>query len=157
MNKTQITFIVVATVSLFACSSTGGNEANIGAVAGGITGAAACSGVGGKDMDAKSRVAAMIVCGMVGALIGDRMGSYLDEEDKQIGINVLNQNSDYEGSTWFNPRTGCNITITPLPVSNPTSTGNFCRDYTAEIVVNGQFIKENHTACRQPDGSWVEG
>ena len=148
----KIAFIVVINVLLVACSSTGGNKANLGAVAGGIAGAAACSGVG----DGMGKIGAMIGCGLIGVWIGGKIGSYMDEEDKKFLNQVLEKEPSYKKITRSNPRTGYNFDITPLPVST-NSTGGVCRDYLAEIAVNGQLINEKHRSCRQPDGSWIEG
>lgn len=46
--------------------------------------------------------------------------------------------------------------IDAVPASEPyrTSDGRYCREYQAQVVVNGMPQPSYGTACRQPDGSW---
>lgn len=46
--------------------------------------------------------------------------------------------------------------IDAIPASDPyrTSDGRYCREYQAQVIVNGAPQQSYGTACRQPDGSW---
>lgn len=51
------------------------------------------------------------------------------------------------------------VPIAPLnatPASDPyrTSDGRYCREYQAQVMVNGAPQASYGTACQQPDGSW---
>lgn len=46
-----------------------------------------------------------------------------------------------------------NVWVAPAPVQSQTR-DQYCREYTTEIMVNGQTQEAYGQACRQDDGSW---
>lgn len=46
-----------------------------------------------------------------------------------------------------------NVWVAPAPVQ-PQTRDQYCREYTTEIMVNGQSQEAYGQACRQDDGSW---
>lgn len=42
----------------------------------------------------------------------------------------------------------------PAPVATPAPKEEYCREYTREVIVDGQPAQAYGQACRQPDGSW---
>ena len=42
----------------------------------------------------------------------------------------------------------------PAPVAAPAPKEEYCREYTREVIVDGQPAQAYGQACRQPDGSW---
>jgi surface antigen len=117
-----------------------------GAAAGGLIGAAA----GGSP--------AAIAGGVIlGGLLGGAVGNALDQRDKELAIKEAQQSLEYsktgQSSQWQNPDTGNSGTFTPTNTYQ-TPSGQYCREYTQEIIVAGERHESYGTACRQPDGSW---
>ncbi len=59
------------------------------------------------------------------------------------------------GSThrWRDPDTRLSGTITPIRTWRLAS-GQYCREYQQQIVIDGRTQEAFGRACRQPDGSW---
>ena len=58
-----------------------------------------------------------------------------------------------QASEWRNPDSGHSGTFTPTRTYQ-TESGQYCREYTQEIMVGGERHESYGTACRQPDGTW---
>jgi len=117
-----------------------------GAAAGGLIGAAA----GGSP--------AAIAGGVIlGGLLGGAVGNALDQRDKDLAMKQaqysLENSPSNQSGEWHNPDSGNSGTFTPTRTYQ-TETGQYCREYTQEIMVAGEKHQSYGTACRQPDGSW---
>ena len=117
-----------------------------GAAAGGLIGAAAGGGAAG------------IVGGvLLGGLLGGAVGNALDQRDKELAIKEaqysLENSKSGHSSQWQNPDSGNSGSFTPTRTYQ-TESGQYCREYTQEIMVGGERHESYGTACRQPDGSW---
>ncbi|MBW1684283.1 MAG: hypothetical protein JRS35_04400 [Deltaproteobacteria bacterium] len=117
-----------------------------GAAAGGLIGAAA----GGSP--------AAIAGGVIlGGLLGGAVGNALDQRDKEMAMKEAQYSLEHSkagnSSQWQNPDSGNSGTFTPTRTYQ-TESGQYCREYTQEIVVAGEKHESYGTACRQPDGSW---
>jgi len=117
-----------------------------GAAAGGLIGAAA----GGSP--------AAIAGGVIlGGLLGGAVGNALDQRDKEMAMKEAQYSLEHSkvgnSSQWQNPDSGNSGTFTPTRTYQ-TESGQYCREYTQEILVAGEKHESYGTACRQPDGTW---
>jgi surface antigen len=94
---------------------------------------------------------------LAGGLLGGAIGNRLDEKDKEMAARAARQafenNHAGQTTTWQNPDTGASGSITPTRTYQ-IENGQYCREYTQEILVGGEKHQTYGTACRQPDGSW---
>jgi surface antigen len=117
-----------------------------GATAGGLLGAA----IGGNT---KSIAAGAVT----GAMVGMLAGNVLDQRDRDIAARTAH--SAFETSPsgtpvgWNNPDTGNYGQVVPTRTYQAPS-GQYCREYTEEIVIDGRRQSAHGTACRMPDGTW---
>jgi surface antigen len=58
-----------------------------------------------------------------------------------------------QSTEWSNPDTGNSGKVTPTKTYQ-LANGQYCRQYTQDIVVGGETHQTHGTACRQADGSW---
>lgn len=116
----------------------------IGAVAGGVLGSQVGDGTG--------RTAATIAGTMLGAYLGGYIGEQMDANDLERTNAALENNRSYEASTWHNPDSGYDYSVTPTQTYQ-TSNGP-CREYTTEAWIDGRRETVTGTACRQSDGTW---
>ena len=117
-----------------------------GAAAGGLIAAAAGGGAG------------WIVAGtLAGGLLGGAIGHKLDDRDKRMATEAAHQafeqNRTGQASTWQNPESGNSGSVTPTRTYQ-IANGQYCREYTQDIVIGGEKNQTYGTACRQADGSW---
>ena len=117
-----------------------------GAAAGGLIGAAA----GGSP--------AAIAGGVIlGGLLGGAVGNALDQRDKELAMKQAQMSLETgrtgQSGGWQNPDSGNSGSFTPTRTYQQ-SNGQYCREYTQEIVVGGEKKQSYGTACRQPDGTW---
>jgi len=128
-----------------------------GVPVGGVAGAA-LGGVAGSQFGGGSgKTAATIAGTLLGAYLGSEVGASLDRADMQY----YNQTSQYAlenaqpGQTlpWSNPNSTASGTVTPQAYYQ-TAGGQYCREYSQTITVQGRQERGHGTACRQPDGSW---
>jgi len=155
MSKSNILrpiFIVFLTIFLSSCANMdrrGDNETSgmiIGAVLGGVLG----SNIGGGD----GRTAAIIAGTMIGATIGGKVGRSMDETDRLKAAHTFETVRTGVPSSWVNPDTGNQYTVTPTRTYDTGPGPGPCREYTVDAKVGGKDEKLYGTACRQADGSW---
>lgn len=122
--------------------------AALGGIAGGIAGAQIGKGTG--------RTAAIIGGTLAGAALGGYVGSYLDRMDQ---MDRRNLNSTLEtqptGRTnqWNNPDTNTTYAVTPTNTYQQQNQ-RYCREYTTEVIIDGQVETAFGTACRMNNGTW---
>jgi len=119
-----------------------------GTVAGAVVGGVVGSTIGGGT----GRTVAIVAGTIAGAVIGGKIGAKMDEADKLKAAQALESAPTGQGTTWKNPDTGAQYTMTPTKTVE-TSTGP-CRDFTVNGMVDGKPETVQGTACRQADGSW---
>jgi surface antigen len=139
---------VALVVPLGACTEAGPKEqvgTGLGAVLGGIGGAQIGRGSG--------RTAAIIGGTLLGALVGQQIGRSLDRTDEMRAQQVLEYNRTDQPASWHNPDTGAEVTMVPVRTYR-SSGGEYCREYSTDIYVEGRREEGRGTACRQPDGTW---
>ena len=135
---------------LAGCQGEGqGQSQQGGAVLGGVLGGVLGSTVGAGH----GKTAAIIGGVLLGAMVGSEVGRYMDETDELKSQRALEQNRDHQTTQWHNPNTGADISTTPINTYQSAS-GQDCREYQTEILINGRKENGYGTACRQSDGSW---
>jgi surface antigen len=122
----------------------------VGAVTGGVAGAAIAGGKGSRG------VAGAAIGAVVGGIVGNEIGRQLDERDRQMAAAAEYQALEYgqpgAPTPWDNPESQHRGQIVP---GKPYQQGNlFCRPYTHTIYIGGRPQTARGTACRQPDGTW---
>lgn len=149
MKNATVLAAALSTVALAGCATTQGPNEQAGMVIGGILGGVVGSQVGGGH----GRTAAIIAGSLIGAAIGGNVGRSMDETDKLKTAAALETVRTGVPSTWQNPDTGNEYTVTPTKTYD--SSAGPCREYTVDAVIAGKREKVYGTACRQPDGSWT--
>jgi surface antigen len=117
----------------------------LGGVAGGVLGSQIGHGHG--------RTASIIAGTIIGAVVGKEIGRSVDRTDELKAQQTLETNKTGRSSTWVNPDTHSEVTVTPTRTYQ-LAKNDYCREYTTEVSVGGERQSAYGTACRQPDGSW---
>jgi surface antigen len=117
-----------------------------GVIGGGVIGSTIGSGAG--------QVAATIGGALLGGILGDAIGSNMDDNDRDT-YDRASQNAMETGrsKSWKNSRSGNYGTIHPRKRYR-NDEGQYCREYTQTITVDGQKHSGHGTACREEDGTW---
>jgi surface antigen len=163
-NKTMSLFVCVGLLA--ACQNDGGygsntsdsgggfglNKQTAGTLLGGAAGAWAGSQIGGGS----GNIVATGVGAVAGALLGGQIGAYMDDQDREL-MYKSTQNSLETGRTgyeneWRNPDSGNYGSVVPQQAYQQN--GQYCRDYTQTIYVDGQKEVARGKACRETDGTW---
>ena len=139
-------------LTLSGCGTTGWKSA-AGGLGGGLTGAAACSNIGGGT----GKVVAIVACTIGGVFAGAAVGQHLDDEDaRQIRLAQAEalQAPLHEPVRWRNPKTRTRGVVVPTR-DFVSDEGDYCREYTTQIQVAGKKKQQGYgKACRQQDGAW---
>lgn len=144
--------VVVMAFSLASCAT---NTRQENTVAGAGTGAVA-GGLLGALVNGASHGAAIGVGAVVGAVIGGLIGHSMESTDRTNTYKTMNSNPTDSSMVWSNHKSDVHYKITPTS-SWMTINGNpFCRTYVAKAIIQGTKRVVNGTACRQPDGTWVD-
>jgi len=132
---------------LTGCETT--THAQQGEVVGGVLGGVLGSQVG----DGSGQTAAIIIGTMAGSMIGRHIGQTMDDVDRMKTAETLNNNRTGQSTTWTNPDTGEEYTVTPTRTFEESS--GPCREFELDATVGGEPGQTvNGTACLQADGSW---
>lgn len=142
-----ISGIIAASMISTGCQTAPSNQ-NTGQIVGGVVGGILGSQIGGG----RGKTAATIAGVLVGAYIGGNIGRSMDANDQRKAYDALENNPSNQPSTWHNPDSNKDYTVTPTSSYN-TAEGP-CREYTTEVVIGGQSEIATGTACREADGSW---
>ena len=118
----------------------------IGAVGGALIGGAFGGGAG--------QVAAVLAGALLGGALGNTIGKSLDDQDR-AAYDRASQRAMETGTArhWNNPDSGNSGTIIPRR-SFTDSDGEYCREYSQTITVDGEKHSATGVACRKPDGNW---
>lgn len=143
--------IVLMLFSIFAVS---GCETTTHAQEGQIIGAVIGGVVGSHVGDGSGRTAAIILGSLAGGMIGQHVGQSMDDTDRLMAAQTLNDNRTGETQTWVNPDTGYRYTFTPTRTYESASAP--CREFRLSATIGNQSDQDLHgTACLQADGSWL--
>ena len=138
---------------LAGCAQGGGSYSNegVGTVLGAVGGAATGATLGSGKWWAIGAGA------LVGGVVGNRIGNYLDAKDQQRAAQnanyALNHTADGQTTRWSNPQNNTGGYTTPVKTVE-TASGQTCRTYQTGVAANGQNQSGTGTACRQSDGTW---
>ena len=151
--KNVVITTVLATTLLTGCAGTY-NKATTGAALGAITGTALAYGLG-KDSSKKNLW--LIAGAAAGGLIGNNIGAKLDERDRLLLGETLQQTMEHGPTnsvgSWNNPDSGNSGTVTPTQTMI-SANNQPCREFTTTVNIGGELSQAYGTACRQNDGSW---
>ena len=138
---------VIALPGLTGCETT--TNAQKGEILGGVLGGVVGSQVG----DGTGQTVAIIVGTMAGSMIGRQIGQSMDDVDRLKTAQALNDNRSGESTTWTNPDTGEQYTVTPTRTYEQS--GAPCREFELDATVGGEpGQRVTGTACLQADGTW---
>jgi surface antigen len=150
MNK-YISFLAALSIlTLSSCTGMGVQEGKKGQV-GGVGGAAAGAIIGqaiGHDTEATLLGAA------IGGLLGYIVGNEMDKYDLRELNHVYERGASNRPSSWVNPDTGNQYSVTPQPAYSNPSTHQPCRKAEIDAIIDGQHKKTYSTACRDEYGRW---
>ena len=154
MKVSRLAIVVTLMGLVAACADTQNNPKQaVGTLVGAGLGALLGSNVGGG----KGKLAAVAIGALGGAYLGSEIGKSLDYVDRlkagEAEQTALENNRAGVATSWRNPDTGNSGRVTPKPATQLAS-GEFCREYEHEIVVEGRTEVAKGTACRQPNGKW---
>jgi surface antigen len=90
---------------------------------------------------------------LIGAIMGEEVGRSIRRSDELRAADALEKNRTGEASSWVNPETGNWVAVVPTRTYQ-LETGQFCREYQADVNGAGGKGRAYGRACRQPDGSW---
>lgn len=154
MRAIRVTTLAVAALLMVGCAQQQNAPKQTigtlgGAAAGGLLGAQFGSGTG--------RLVGVALGALGGALLGSEIGKTMDTVDRQEAAKTQQQALEYnrtgQASTWSNPDTGAQGTVTPIRTYQ-TTTGQNCREYRHDVMVGDKREQVIGQACRQADGTW---
>lgn len=125
------------------------NRELIGSVIGGVAGGVLGSQIG----KGSGRTAATIGGAIAGILVGGAIGREMDAQDQACIGRALETARTGQRVTWQGPA-GTHYTVTPGRIERRAD-GLYCRGYDSVIVIDGKHKNVRGTACRQPDGVWI--
>lgn len=147
-----ILILAITSAILQACNGEM-NKQGAGTLIGGASGAL----LGSRFGKGEGQLIATGVGALAGALIGGQVGKTMDEYDRQMLERSSQQALEFSPSgssvQWRNPDNGNYGAVTPTKTFRSNG-GQYCREYTQEVVIGGQKQKAYGKACRQPDGHW---
>ena len=147
--KSQLVLVTAMMLTLLAGCETM-THAEQGEVIGGVVGGV----VGAQIGEGSGQTAAIIIGTLAGAMIGRHLGETMDDVDRMNTARTLNDSRTGESTTWVNPDTGYEYTVTPTRTFEES--GGPCREFTLDATVGGEADQEVYgTACLQADGSWL--
>jgi surface antigen len=124
------------------------------AVLGSLGGAAVGAGIAAL---AHGNPAAIVASAVGGALLGGYLGHRLDRKDKELAAQAaaraFESNRTGQAAAWKNPDSGNSGSITPTKTYQGAS-GQYCREYRQDVVIDGELQEAYGTACRRADGTW---
>lgn len=142
MKYVGITLLLFS-LMLSSCATKGQTGLAGGAAAGAVIGQAIGRNTGGTLIGAA-------VGGMLGYILGNEMDKY---DRDQMGY-AYETTPTGQPSSWVNPDTGNEYTVTPEKTYQNPQTQQVCRSAVVEAVIDGKKQKTHTTACRDQYGDW---
>jgi surface antigen len=126
-------------------------KADIGTVAGAALGGWAGHNIGGGS----GQTVATIAGTLIGAGLGRSVGGSLDAGDMAAQNQAAQRALETAPAGQALPWSGSNATGTVTPSGYyQTAGGQYCREYSQTITIDGRTERGYGTACRQPNGTW---
>lgn len=134
---------------LLGCSNGSGTQnADMGKIIGGITGAY----IGSEVTKGDSRFVGTAAGALIGSYIGEQIGSSIDKENRQkMGWVLENQRSN-SAVKWVDPDT--NQVYEMVPQKSYHSKKRVCRPFKLVMHIDGKKYYQKGVACRRRDGTW---
>ena len=124
------------------------NRAQTGAVGGAAAGALIGQAIG-------HNTGGTLIGAAVGTMLGYIVGSEMDKYDRQQLDHMYERGVSNQRSTWVNPDTGNQYTVTPQPAYQEPSSRRVCRRAEIEAIIDGRPERTYSNACRNEYGQWV--
>ena len=141
-----LTVVAVTAAGLAVSGCTPGNNVPgstaAGAVAGGLAG----------GLLFKGSAVGIIGGALLGGIIGNAIGNQMDARDRAYMQNAIIVTPVHETVVWTNEDTGVTYRVTPT--RNYYYEGNYCREYTSRVYLNGRWQTAYGRTCRYPDNTW---
>jgi surface antigen len=137
---------IIALLFLFLLSSCA-TKGQTGALGGAAGGALIGQAIGHST-------SATLIGAAVGAGLGYIVGNEMDKYDRARLNTVYERGPSNQRSTWSNPDTGNQYSVTPQPAYQNRSTNQVCRRAEINAVIDGKPQKTYSTACRNAYGEW---
>jgi surface antigen len=128
---------------LTSCANKAQTGAAGGAAAGALIGQAIGHNTGGT-----------LIGAAVGTMLGYIVGNEMDKYDRQQLNHMYERGVSNQRSSWVNPDTGNQYTVTPQPAYQEPSSRKVCRRAEIEAVIDGRPERTYSTACRNEYGQW---
>ncbi|WP_028583519.1 glycine zipper domain-containing protein [Desulfogranum mediterraneum] len=139
---------IAAIISLFLLSACANmNKAQTGA-AGGAAGGALIGQIIGHNTEAT------LIGAAVGTMLGYIVGNEMDKYDRQQLNHVYERGVSNQRSSWVNPDTGNQYSVTPQPAYQNAQSQRVCRRAEVDAVIDGKRQTTYTTACRDASGQW---
>ncbi len=142
--------IFVALFALTSCTGMGvqqGKKGQVGAVGGAAAGAILGQAIG---HDTQST----LIGTAIGTMLGYIVGNEIDKYDLQELNHVYEHGISNRHSSWVNPDTGNQYSVTPQPAYTNPNTHQVCRRAKIDAVIDGRHKDTYSTACRDEYGHW---
>ncbi len=143
-------FTLVALFALTSCTGVGvqqGKKGQVGAVGGAAAGAIIGQAIG---HDTQSTLIGTAIGTMIGYIVGNEMDKY----DRQELNHVYERGMSNRPSSWVNPDTGNQYSVTPQPAYTDPASHRVCRKAKIDAIIDGQPKHTYSTACRDAYGHW---
>jgi surface antigen len=149
MSRTNALLVVAAAaLALGGCDVTSG---------GGPDGSGLLTAFSRPVGDPARERAAAATAAALGGLIGPKLGSALDDNDRRLAyqaqMNALERGAPGAPIAWRNPDSGRHGNIVAGPEYDLK--GATCRGYSHTVTIGGQLETVRKTACRDADGRWA--
>lgn len=150
LSRTSFATIAAAAAFALLLQGCGTTHEQQGEVIGGVIGGVVGSQVGGGD----GTTVAIIVGTLAGAMIGRHVGQHMDDTDRLMTARALNDSRTGQSTTWVNPDTGYEYTVTPTRTYEEAAAP--CREFRLDATIDGRTDRNvDGNACLQADGSWL--
>ena len=123
------------------------NRAQTGAAGGAAAGALIGQAIG-------HNTCGTLIGAAVGTMLGYIVGSEMDKYDRQQLDHMYERGVSNQRSSWVNPDTGNQYTVTPQPAYQEPSSRRVCRRAEIEAIIDGRPERTYSTACRNEYGQW---
>lgn len=117
-----------------------------------ILGAAGGALIGSQIGGGSGKVIAVATGTALGGALAWWLTKGMDRHDREVVNYALENNRDGETLPWRNNRSDREYRVTPRETYR--SDGRYCREFSTDIHIDGEWEKGYGTACRQPDGRW---
>jgi surface antigen len=143
-------FFIIVALFLTSCTNLGvveGHKGQVGAATGAAAGAIIGQAIG---HDTESTLIGTAVGGLLGYIVGNEM----DKFDQRQLSHVYERGVSGHTSSWVNPDTGNQYSVTPQPAYHPPRSDKVCREAEISAIIDGRREKTYSTACRDQYGRW---